>query len=57
MKKKKKKCPRLFNKKTTLYARLGSKQKAVSNCQAIYQEELCLSFENLAIFITERTYR
>ena len=35
---KKKKCKRIFNKKTTLYARLGSKQKAVSNCQATYQE-------------------
>ena len=39
-----KKCLRLFNKKTPLYARLGSKQKALSNCQATYQKELCLLF-------------
>ena len=57
MKKKKKKCLRLFNKKTPLYAGLGSKQKTFSNCQATYQKELCLLFENQAIFFTERTYR
>ena len=53
----KKKCLRLFNKKTPLYAGLSSKQKTFSNCQAIYQKELCLLFENQAIFFTERTYR
>ena len=37
---------RIFNKN----ARLGSKQKTVSNCQATYQKELCLLFENQAIF-------
>ena len=55
--KKKKKCLRLFNKKTPLYAGLGSKQKTFSNCQATYHKELCLLFENQAIFFTERTYR
>ena len=44
--KKKKKCPRLFNKKTPLYVGLGPKQKTFSNCQATYQKELCLLFEN-----------
>ena len=53
----KKKCLRLFNKKTPLYARLGSKQKTFSDCQATYQKELCLLFENQAIFFTVRTYR
>ena len=53
----KKKCLRLFNKKAPLRARLGSKQKTFSNCQAPYQKELCLLFENQAIFFTERTYR
>ena len=43
--------------KKTLYAGLGPKQKAFSNCQATYQKELCLRFENQAIFFTERTYR
>ena len=38
-KKEKKKCLRLFNKKTPSYAGLGSKQKTFSNCQAIYQKE------------------
>ena len=46
----KKKCLRFFNKKTPLYAGLGSKQKTFSNCQATYQKELCLLFENQAIF-------
>ena len=41
----KKICLRLFNKKTPLYAGLGSKQKAFRNCQATYQKELCLLFE------------
>ena len=44
-------------KKTPSYAGLGSKQKAFSNCQAAYQKELCLLFENQAIFFTEQTYR
>ena len=48
---------RLFNKKTPLYAGLGSKLKTLSNCQATYQKELCLLLENQAIFFTERTYR
>ena len=55
-KKKKKKSLRLFNKKTPLYAGLGSKQKTFSNWQATYQKELCLVFENQAIFFAERTY-
>ena len=46
----KKKCLRLFNKKTPLYAGLGSKQKTFSNCQATCQKELCLLFENQIIF-------
>ena len=46
----KKKCLRFFNKKTPLYVGLGSKQKTFSNCQATYQKELCLLFENQAIF-------
>ena len=33
---KKKKCLRLFNKETPLYAGLGSKQKTFSNCEATY---------------------
>ena len=37
---KKKKCLRLFNKKTPLHVGLGSKQKTFSNCQATYQKEL-----------------
>ena len=52
-----KKCRSLFNKKTPLYAGLGSKQKTFSNCQEIYQKELYLLFENQEIFFTERTYR
>ena len=56
-KEKKKKYLRLFNKKTPLYAGLGSKQKTFSNCQATYQKELCLLFENQTNFFTERTYR
>ena len=55
--KKTKKCLRLSNKKTPLYAGLGSQQKTFSNCQATYQKELCLLFENQANFFTERTYR
>ena len=51
----KKKCLRPFNKRTPLYARLGSKQKTFSNCQATCQKELL--FENQAIFFPERTYR
>ena len=47
---KEKKCLRLFNQKTPLYVGLGSKQKTFSNCQATYQKELCLLFENQAIF-------
>ena len=50
MKKKKKKCLRLFNKKTPLYAGLGTKQKTFSNCQGTYQKQLCLLFENQALF-------
>ena len=53
----KKKCLRLFNKKNTFNAELGSKQKTFSNCQATHQKELCLLFENQAIVFTERTYR
>ena len=53
----KKKCIHLFNKKAPLYAGLGSKQKTFSNCQASYQKELCLLFENQEIFFTEQTYR
>ena len=49
----KKKCLRLFNKKTPLYAGLGSKQKKFSNCHATYQKELCLLFENQADIFTE----
>ena len=53
-----KKCLRFFNKKTPLYAGLGSKQKTFSNYQATYQKELCLLIENQAIFSQiERTYR
>ena len=36
-----------------LYAGLGSKQKTFSKCQATYQKELCLLFENQAIFFIE----
>ena len=53
----KKKCLRLFNRKTPLHAGLGSKQKTFSNYQATYQKELCLLFENQTIFFTEETYR
>ena len=42
---------------TPLCAGLGSKQKTFSNCQATYQKELCLLFENHAIFFTDWTYR
>ena len=55
--KKKKKCLRLFNKKTPLYAGLGSKHKTFSNCRATYEKELCLLFENRATFFTERMRR
>ena len=54
-KKKKKKCLRIFNKKTPLYAGLGSEQKTFNNCQATYQNELWLLFENPAIFFTKQT--
>ena len=53
----KNKCLHLFNKKTPLYTGLGLKQKTFSNFQASYQKELCLLFENQAIFFTEPTYR
>ena len=43
----------LIKKKTPSYAGLGSKQKTFSNCQAIYQKELCLLFRNQAIFFTK----
>ena len=46
-----KKCLRLFNKKTPLYAGLGSKQKRFSKCQATYHKELCLLLENQANFL------
>ena len=46
----KKKCLRLFNKKTPLYAWLNSKQKTFSNCQATCQKDLCLLFEIQEIF-------
>ena len=39
-------------KKTPLYVGLDSKQKTFSNCQATYQEEICLLFENQVIFFT-----
>ena len=48
----KKKCLRFLSKKTPLYAGLGSKQKTFSNCQATCQKELCLLFENQAVFFT-----
>ena len=44
-----KKCLYLFNKKTPLYAGLGSKQQNISNCQATYQK-LYLLFENSGSF-------
>ena len=54
----KKKILRLLNKKTPSYAGLGSKQKSFSNCQATYQKELCLLFENQVFFSqSERTDR
>ena len=47
-----------FIKKALLYAGLGSKQKTFSNCQATYQKEFCLLFENQVIFSQiERTDR
>ena len=53
-----KKCLSFFNKKRALYAGLGSKKtKTFSNYQATYQKELCLLFENQAIFFTEWTHR
>ena len=52
----KKKCLLFFNKKTPLYAELGSKRKTFSNCQATNLKELCLLFENQAIFSHERTH-
>ena len=52
----KKKCQGFFNKKTPLHARLDSKQKTFSNRQASYQKELCLLFENQAVFVTEQTH-
>ena len=52
-----KQCLHLFNKRTPLYAGLGSKQKTFRNCQTTYQKELCLLFENPATFFTEGTYR
>ena len=56
--KKKKKGVRLFNKKTYLYAGLASKQKTFGNCQASYQKEFYLLFENQAFFSqSECTYR
>ena len=39
-------------KKTPLCAGLALKQKTFSNCQATYKKELCLLFENQAIFFT-----
>ena len=44
-------------KKTPFYPGLGSKQKTFTNSQASYQKELCLLFENQAIFFTERRHR
>ena len=52
-KKKKKTKLRPFNKKTPLYARLGSKQKIFSNCQATYQKQLQLLFETDNFFQRE----
>ena len=46
----KKTCLSLFNKKTPLYAGLGSKLKTFNNCQASYQKQVCLLFENPAFF-------
>ena len=37
-------------KKTAFYAGLDSKQKTFGNCQATYQKELCLLFENQQFF-------
>ena len=36
---------------TPLYAGLGSKHKTFSNYRATYEKELCLLFENRAIFL------
>ena len=49
----KKKVLHLLNKKPPLYAKLGSKQKSFSNCQANSQNELCLLFENQAVFFSQ----
>ena len=51
----KKKC--LFNKKHLYTLDEAKNKKTFSNCQATYQKELCLLFENQAIFFTEQTYR
>ena len=40
-------------KKPAFYAGLDSKQKTFGNCQATYQKELCLLFENQQFFQSE----